>query len=132
MEHPYETIKIKGKKEFLSINYRIPADISSSAFFIVLTALSKNSKLLIRNVNIKDYSEEQIKAWASDEYDEDEWSKRIKKMNPYVAEIDGQLVGFADVQEDGYIDHFFCHYKYLGQGVGKILMQYIIDKSNKN
>lgn len=86
----------------------------------------------IRDVNIKDYSKEQIKAWASDEYDEDEWSKRIKKMNPYVAEIDGQLVGFADVQEDGYIDHFFCHYKYLGQGVGKILMQYIIDESNKN
>mgnify|MGYP001354491432 CR=1 FL=1 len=48
----YDFIKIKGKKEFSPINYRIPADISSSAFFIVLTALSKNSKLLIRNVNI--------------------------------------------------------------------------------
>ena len=59
----------------------------------------------IRNINIRDYSKEQIKAWASDEYDEDEWSKRIKKMNPYVAEIDGQLVGFADAQKDGYISH---------------------------
>jgi 3-phosphoshikimate 1-carboxyvinyltransferase len=30
----------------------MPSDISSSAFFIVLTILSKNSKLKIKNVNI--------------------------------------------------------------------------------
>ena len=48
----YDFIKIKGKKEIKSFNYRIPSDISSSAFFIVLTALSNNSKLLIKNVNI--------------------------------------------------------------------------------
>ena len=48
----FDFIKIKGKKEIQSFNYTIPADISSSAFFIVLTALSNNSKLLIKNVNI--------------------------------------------------------------------------------
>ena len=48
----YDLIRIKGKKEIPSINYRIPADISSSAFFIVLTALSENSKLKINNINI--------------------------------------------------------------------------------
>ena len=48
----YDFIKINGKKEIKSFNYKIPADISSSAFFIVLTALSQNSKLLIKNVNI--------------------------------------------------------------------------------
>ena len=48
----YDLIRIKGKKKIPSINYRIPADISSSAFFIVLTALSENSKLKINNINI--------------------------------------------------------------------------------
>ncbi len=48
----YDLIKIKGKNKIPSLNYKIPSDISSSAFFIVLTALSKNSKLKIRNVNI--------------------------------------------------------------------------------
>ena len=48
----FDVIKIKGKKEFAPINYTIPGDISSSAFFIVLTALSKNSKLLIKNINV--------------------------------------------------------------------------------
>ena len=48
----YDYIRILGKKNFKAFNYSIPGDISSSAFFIVLTALSKNSKLLIKNVNI--------------------------------------------------------------------------------
>ena len=51
-EKKFDYIKIRGKKEFQSFNYKIPSDISSSAFFIVLTALSKNSKLTIKNVNI--------------------------------------------------------------------------------
>ena len=48
----YDLIQIKKVKKVKTINYNIPSDISSSAFFIVLTALSKNSELLIKNVNI--------------------------------------------------------------------------------
>ena len=48
----YDLIKITGRKKISPLNYKIPADISSSAFFIVLTALSVQSKLKIKNVNI--------------------------------------------------------------------------------
>ncbi len=48
----YDEIKVKKVKNIDKFNYIIPSDISSSAFFIVLTALSKNSKLTIKNVNI--------------------------------------------------------------------------------
>ena len=48
----YDLIQIKKVKKVKTINYNIPSDISSSAFFIVLTALSNNSQLLIKNVNI--------------------------------------------------------------------------------
>ena len=48
----YDLIKLKGVKKINLLNYKIPSDISSSAFFVVLTALSKNSKLKIKNVNI--------------------------------------------------------------------------------
>ena len=48
----YDLIQIKRVKIVKAINYNIPSDISSSAFFIVLTALSKNSELLIKDVNI--------------------------------------------------------------------------------
>jgi len=48
----YDEIKVKKAKKIKPLNYKIPSDISSGAFFIVLTALSDNSKLLIKNVNI--------------------------------------------------------------------------------
>ena len=48
----YDFIKINKIKKIKVLNYKIPSDISSSAFFIVLTALAKNSKLSIKNVNI--------------------------------------------------------------------------------
>ena len=50
----FDLIKIKGVKNIKPFNYKIPSDISSSAFFIVLTALSRNSKLKIKNVNINE------------------------------------------------------------------------------
>ena len=48
----FDMIKLKGIKRINSLNYRIPGDISSCAFFLVLTILSDNSELLIKNVNI--------------------------------------------------------------------------------
>jgi len=48
----YDFIDIKQPEKIKSFNYQIPGDISSSAFFMVLTTLSKNSSLLIKNVNI--------------------------------------------------------------------------------
>jgi len=48
----FDLIRIKKIKKIKNLNYNIPSDISSSAFFIVLTALSKKSELVIKNVNI--------------------------------------------------------------------------------
>jgi len=48
----YDFIELKRPKKIKPFNYKIPGDISSSAFFIALTILSKNSKLLIKDVNV--------------------------------------------------------------------------------
>tara|TARA_B100001996_G_scaffold360481_1_gene326509 strand:- start:124 stop:1311 length:1188 start_codon:yes stop_codon:yes gene_type:complete len=48
----FDFIKIKGIQEFKSFNYKIPSDISSSAFFIVLTLLANKSNLKIEKVNV--------------------------------------------------------------------------------
>ena len=50
-----DLIKINNKNKpfkIKSFNYEIPGDISSASFFLILTALNKNSKLIIKNVNI--------------------------------------------------------------------------------
>ncbi len=48
----YEKILIKGLRQFNSFEYEVPGDISSASFFIVLTLLSKNSKIVINKVNV--------------------------------------------------------------------------------
>jgi len=48
----YDFIDIKPPKKIKAFNYQIPGDISSSAFFMVLTTLANNSRLLIKDVNI--------------------------------------------------------------------------------
>ena len=47
----YDFIEITGQNNFSGFDYYVPGDISSSAFFIVLTLISKKSKLIIKNVN---------------------------------------------------------------------------------
>ena len=48
----FDLIEIQKVSKIKPINYNIPSDISSGAFFIALTVLSKKSKLIIKNVNV--------------------------------------------------------------------------------
>lgn len=80
----------------------------------------------IRNVNIRDYSLAQVKAWAPDHYEPADWQQRMDAISPYIAELNGEIVGYADIQNDGLIDHFFCHQAYQGRGVGRALMMQIL------
>ena len=48
----YDKIQINKVNNIEPLNYQIPSDISSGAFFITLTALSQNSILTIKNINI--------------------------------------------------------------------------------
>ena len=44
-------ISIRGQKNLFGFNIKIPGDPSSSAPFIILTLFTKNSRLLIKNIN---------------------------------------------------------------------------------
>ena len=79
----------------------------------------------IHLVACRDYTEEQVNAWAPADLDRDLWSNRIRGINPFVAEIQGRPVGYADVQRTGYIDHFFVSGWHPRQGIGSALMKFI-------
>ncbi|PAU78854.1 GNAT family N-acetyltransferase [Halomonas salipaludis] len=75
----------------------------------------------IRTVNIQDYSEDQVAAWAPSYIDMEFVMQKIRDIDPFVAVEDGRIIGYADIQPDGYIDHFYCHHQFQGQGVGRRL-----------
>jgi 3-phosphoshikimate 1-carboxyvinyltransferase len=47
-----DLIEVNKVKKITPLNYKIPSDISSGSFFIVLASLVRNSELLIKDVNI--------------------------------------------------------------------------------
>jgi putative acetyltransferase len=79
----------------------------------------------VRTVNVRDYTPEQVRAWAPDDFDSALWRRRLETNNPFVCLHDEQAVGFADLQPTGYIDHFFVHQDWQRQGVGAVLMNAI-------
>ncbi len=48
----FDLIEVRKVNKVKPINYNIPSDISSGAFFIALTVLLKKSELIIKNVNV--------------------------------------------------------------------------------
>jgi putative acetyltransferase len=83
----------------------------------------------IHGVASRDYSPEQVEAWAPADLDVDLWANRVQKIRPFVVELDNEIVGYADVQPDGYIDHFFVAGPHPRQGIGTRLMTRIHEEA---
>ena len=77
----------------------------------------------------QDYTPEQIQAWAPADLDPILWKTTICNINPFVAELNGSIVGYADLQSNGYIDHFFVSGKHPRQGVGSQLMTHLLKEA---
>lgn len=71
----------------------------------------------VHTVNAKDYSREQLDAWATGEVNLEAWNKSFQAHNTVVAEMDGQIVGFGDMDETGYLDRLYVHKDYQRRGV---------------
>ena len=113
----YDLITVKGVNNVRSINYNIPGDISSCAFFIVLTILSKNSKLLIKNININPTRIGVIKI--------------LKKMNASIKIINkknykGELIGDIIVESAKNLKAINCPIKYNTSAIDEFLIIFLV------
>ena len=79
----------------------------------------------VHNINKKDYTKEQLNAWANLKYDLNIWEKRFEKSKPYLCILEDEVVGFCEYY-DGYIDCFYVHFKYQNCGIGKLLFTHIL------
>jgi len=82
----------------------------------------------IRQGCANDYSPSQLEAWAPDDFDRQIFFNKMRELRPFTAFIDGVIAGYADLQADGYIDHFYVHGDYQRKGVGDALMARILLK----
>lgn len=86
----------------------------------------------IHHINIRDYSEKQVQAWAPKESLQlEKWQKKWENLAPIVAVIEDKIVGFAELEQGGHIDCFYVHHEYQGKGVGKTLIKTIFKKAEE-
>lgn len=76
----------------------------------------------VHGLACRDYSPEQVRAWAPDDPRLLNWDQRIRGLAPFVVEDGGQAIAYADLRSDGYIDHFFVSGDHAGRGAGRLLM----------
>lgn len=83
----------------------------------------------IHEVASRDYTRDQIEAWAPADLDQALWAEHLQNLHPFVAEVDGEIVGYADIQPNGYIDHFFVSGTHPRQGIGTLLINRIHEEA---
>ncbi|WP_312279469.1 GNAT family N-acetyltransferase [Oscillibacter sp.] len=81
---------------------------------VVLAELFFNT---IHSINAKDYTKPQLDAWATGNVDISAWNKSFLDHNTVVAEINGIVVGFGDMDDKGYLDRLYVHRDYQNKGI---------------
>lgn len=79
----------------------------------------------VREINVHDYSSKQVRAWAPDDIYFRNWVEVCSSRFTYVADDEGAIAGFGELEPNGHIDCFYCHKNYQGCGVGRQLYQAI-------
>ena len=85
----------------------------------------------IHLIACRNYTSEQIEAWAPRDLEPELWCSKIRCINPFVAVLGGELVGYADLQPNGYIDHFFVSGAHPRKGIGAQLMRHLIAEAER-
>lgn len=72
----------------------------------------------VHTANAKDYSKEQLDAWAPRSRNLKDWNRDFEKHISFVAIDDQTIVGFGDIEENGYLDRLFVRPDYQRMGIG--------------
>jgi|GEM_PF-854053 len=112
-----------------------PLVVPSPAFRLRLSQPADAAPLLalfhdtIRRVNCRDYTPEQIAAWKSGILPE-VWAAKLANRWCVVAVDDAdQPLGFADLEADGHLDRFYTHADHQRRGIGRALLQRVIEQA---
>jgi len=78
----------------------------------------------IHTICIQDYTSEQLEAWAPSEANKNAWARSFRNNLCYVAEYQGEIVGFGDIVSKGNeINRLYTHKDFQGMGVASRIIQ---------
>jgi len=83
----------------------------------------------IRVTAAADYSPEQIEAWAGTDVTPEQWSAKRTATDTVVAEIDGRVAGFTDLDDSGHIDMLFVDPEQSRRGVATALLEWALTRA---
>ncbi|HIR50999.1 MAG TPA: GNAT family N-acetyltransferase [Candidatus Avoscillospira avicola] len=75
----------------------------------------------VHTVNARDYSPQQLDAWADGKLDLQAFNASLLAHFALVAEEAGEIVGFGDMDKTGYLDRLYVHHLHQGRGVASAL-----------
>ena len=75
----------------------------------------------VHSVNARDYAPEQLDAWATGQPDLEAWDRSLHAHESFVAEENGVIIGFGDIDQSGYLDRLFVDKDHQGRGVATAL-----------
>lgn len=88
----------------------------------------------VHTVNKKDYTQDQLDAWAPKEEQklkEQAWKESMSRNVAYIAEQSGVILGFGDMTTEGHLDRLFIHKDYQGQGIASCLVHALEQKAKE-
>lgn len=75
----------------------------------------------VHTVNARDYTREQLDAWATGEVDLENWNRSMLNHHTFVAMENGITVGFGDIDRSGYLDRLYVHKDYQRKGIASAI-----------
>ena len=85
----------------------------------------------ILHVNKGDYTEDQVKVWASGYNDIEKWKKKIAEQYFILVEENNTLCGFSSLTKQGYLDYMYVSKNYQGRGVASLLLEELLKQANE-
>lgn len=81
----------------------------------------------VRNVASRDYAPDQIAAWAPDDIDRGTFAARLSRNATWVAELDGRVAGFAELEPHGHIAMLYVRSAFERRGAATALLERLED-----
>lgn len=86
----------------------------------------------VHSINAKDYTQEQLNAWAPATIDKAKWNNVFLEHRTYVATQNRMIIGFGNMDETGYIDKLFVHKNFQRTGVATAICDRLESETKAN